>query len=785
MIRTFYTLLGLCLFSIPALGQNVIRGKIYDAETKEPSVGATVQLVSNAQVGTITNAAGQFELTSAEENPLVRISMIGYEPQALQAGNGPLTIALVPDAQEMQSVVVTASREATLRSETPIAISKLSPKLLDETKPTQLVEALNKVPGVLMVNYNNEQHAMAIRQPMTTNGYFLYLEDGVPIRPLGVFNHNALLEINQFALSSLEVIKGPASSIYGAEAIGGAINFIMQRPTAVPTAKVGIQFDNFGYRRLQVSAGARTGKFGFYIAGMRSEQTDSWMANSDYDKTTVNARLEYHFTSRTRLIGNFIAGKYFSNTAGSVDSVAFFSRQYVSTTDFTYRKSDANRSRLTLEHDWHSGSKTFVTLFNRNNEHGQNPSYGIRWNPTPSATNDPTKARGEINSNNFKSYGILAQHSQQFSFLDSRLIAGGMYDYSPNDYWSYQIDLNAQLRADSKSVEHYTIVQERPDIQLADYQAKIRNAAGYVQYDFSPVKALRFSAGARYDRMSFTYDNYLENSDGSTSYSKVTPKIGLTYELGKDKGLYANYSQGFSPPALTSIFRRKPNTEPAAFYYNLKPARFQNYEVGGWAACWENKVYVDVALYQMNGTNELLSIRQPDNSTDYQSAGKTLHRGVELGLTVKPTQQFFFRFGGTNALHRFEDFQISTRSTDQYQNLDGFDMPTAPRWSWNTEFYYYPAFAKNLRTSIEWQHVGRYYQNQINTFRYDAFDVLNYRIGYQWKGIEVYSNMMNIGDVLYSPSASRGNNATDRTTYTPAAPRTFVFGIQYNFTGKK
>jgi outer membrane receptor protein involved in Fe transport len=785
MIRIFYTLLGLCLFSIAAFGQNIIRGTIYDAETKEPSIGATVQLVSNAQVGAITNAAGQFELTSAEENPRLRISMVGYEPQELQAGSGPLTVALVPNAQEIQSVVVTANREATLRSETPIAISKLSSKLLDETKPTQLVEALNKVPGVLMVNYNNEQHAMAIRQPMTTNGYFLYLEDGVPIRPLGVFNHNALLEINQFALSSVEVIKGPASSIYGAEAIGGAINFIMQRPTAVPTAKVGIQFDNFGYRRLQVGAGGRTGKVGFYVAGMRSEQTNSWMANSDYDKTTVNARLEYHFTARTRLIGNFIYGKYFSNTAGSVDSVAFFSRQYVSTTDFTYRKSDANRSRLTLEHDWHHGSKTFVTLFNRNNEHGQNPSYGIRWNPTPSATNDPTRARGEINSNNFKSYGMLAQHSQQFLFLDSRLIAGGMYDYSPNDYWSYQIDLNAQLRADGKSVEHYTLAQERPDIQLADYKAKIRNAAGYVQYDFSPVKALRFSAGARYDRMSFTYDNYLENSTGSKSYSKVTPKIGLTYELGKDKGLYANYSQGFSPPALTAIFRRKPNTEPAEFYYNLKPAQFKNYEVGGWAAFWENKVYLDVALYQMNGTNELLSIRQPDNSTDYQSAGKTLHRGVELGLTVKPTQEFFFRFGGTNAVHRFENFQISTRSTDQYQNLDGFDMPSAPRWSWNTEFYYYPVFVKNLRTSIEWQHVGSYYQNQINTVRYDAFDVLNYRIGYQWKGIEVYSNILNIGDVLYSPSATRGNNATDRTTYTPAAPRTFVFGIQYNFTGKK
>lgn len=785
MLRTFYILSGLCLCGLCAWGQSVIQGKIYDAETKEPSVGATVQPVSDVHTGAVTNAAGFFELTVAGQHALLRISMVGYEAQEVYAGSTPLRIALVPKPQEMQSVIVTANREASLRTQTPVAISRLSPRLLEETKPTQLAEALNKIPGVLMVNYNNEQHAMAIRQPMTTNGYFLYLEDGVPIRPLGVFNHNALLEINQFTLSSVEVIKGPASSIYGAEAIGGAINFIMQRPTAVPTAKAGIQLDNFGFRRMQFGAGARTGKFGLYIGGLRSEQTSSWMANSDYDKTTINARLEYHVTPTTRLTGNFIYGKYFSNTAGSVDSVAFFSRQYVSTTGFTYRKSDANRSRLTLEHDWHTGSKTFVTLFNRRNEHGQNPAYGIRWSPTPSATNDPTKARGEINSNDFTSYGILAQHSQQFVFLDSRLIVGGLYDYSPNDYWSYQVDLYAQRRADGKSVEQYTISQERPDIRLADYKAKIRNAAGYLQYDLSPVKNLRLSAGVRYDRMSFTYDNYLENSAGSKSYSRATPKIGLTYDFGKDKGVYANYAQGFSPPALTAIFRKKPNTDPAEFYYNLKPAVFQNYELGGWAAFWENKVYLDAALYQMNGTNELLNIRQADNSTDYQSAGKTLHRGIELGLTFKPIQQFFFRFGGTTALHRFEDFQISTKSTDRYQNLSGFEMPAAPRWTWNTEFYYYPHIVKNLRTSIEWQHVGGYYQNQVNTIRYSAYNLINYRIGYQWKGIEAYSNVLNVGNILYSASATRGNNATDRTTYTPAAPRTFVLGIQYNLAGKK
>lgn len=122
--------------------------------------------------------------------------------------------------QELAEVFITANRTATLRKETPVAISKLNAKTINETKATAVYEVVNKTPGVLMVNLGNEQHMMAIRQPMTTNAYYLYLEDGLPIRPMGIFNHNALLEINQFNLQSIEVVKGPVSSLYGPEAVG-------------------------------------------------------------------------------------------------------------------------------------------------------------------------------------------------------------------------------------------------------------------------------------------------------------------------------------------------------------------------------------------------------------------------------------------------------------------------------------------------------------------------------------------------------------------------------------
>ena len=757
--------------------QKTVKGKVFDIHTKEPIQGVAIKTLISSQ-STISNALGEFTITTISSKDSINISFIGYQ-SIIVANNSKMNISLSPSNLELQSVVVTANRAAALRTESPIAISRLSPKLIDESKASMVYELINKTPGVIMPSYNNEQHAMAIRQPMGTSAYYLYMEDGIPIRPLGVFNHNALLEINQFAISSIEVVKGPVSSIYGPEAVGGAVNFIMQRPTLVPTAKVGVQFDNWGFRRVQFGSGAKIKKFGFYVGGLSSQQTNSWMAASDYDKTSINARLEYNFTEKTRLIGSLIYGKYYSQMSGSVDSTMFYKRNYVSSSDFTYRKSDAYRSRLTLEHDWNSNSKSFITFFQRSNKHGQNPTYAIRW--TPSAVT----ARGEINSNDFESYGVVAQHSQKFNFLNAKLILGGVLDITQNDYWSYRIDLDAKLDPTKKFVERYSISKERPELPIANYVGDINNYAGYLQYDFEPINNLRFSLGGRYDVMDLDYINNINKTNGNITYERFTPKVGVTYDLGNGRGMYANYSQGFSPPSLTAIFRPRPNTTPVQFYTNLNSAYFNNYEIGGWASIIKNKVMIDVALYQMDGKNELLNIRQADNSFDYQSAGKTLHRGIEFGITAKPNEQYWFRFGGTNALHRFEDFEISKNPADKLKNLGGFEMPSSPRWSWNTEFTYYPKWVKNLRTSLEWQYLSSWYQNQINTIKYEGYNLINFRIGYKWKSIELYSNILNLTDELYANSASRGNNPTDRSTFNPGAPRTYVFGLQYNFVGKK
>jgi outer membrane receptor protein involved in Fe transport len=428
---------------------------------------------------------------------------------------------------------------------------------------------------------------------------------------------------------------------------------------------------------------------------------------------------------------------------------------------------------LTLEHKWSENANSSLTAFYRDNALGQNPSYSISWT-TPSLT-----ASGQINQNSFKSFGLMGQHTQNFEFLNSKLVAGFLLDRSPNDYWAYRINLAATLRADKKSVEKFTITQVLPSTFLGNYSAVIWNKAAYTQFDLHPTEKLRLSLGGRFDQMSFDYTNFIDNSTGSKSYAQFSPKLGLTYEASSQLGFYGNFSKGFSPPALSAVFRARPAAQAAAtgekFYLSIDPAVFSNYEVGGWASLLAHKLFFDYTFYRLAGNNELLGIRQPDNTTDYLSAGRTLHEGIEYQITYRPNDSWNFRFGGTNAKHTFVDFVLSTRAADALKNVNGKEMPQAPNFIANSEVTYK---YKGARIAVEWQKIGPWFENQVNTKSYEGISVFNVRMGYNYKVYQFFTNILNIGDVLYATTATRGNNATDKATYTPAAPRTVVAGVQ-------
>jgi outer membrane receptor protein involved in Fe transport len=666
-------------------------------------------------------------------------------------------------------VVLSANRgEGVKRSEAPIAIATLNSKTIQDTKPTTIDQVLNKVSGVNMVNLGNEQHEMSIRQPMTTRSLFLYLEDGIPIRTTGLYNHNALLEMNMAATKSIEVIKGPSSSLYGSEAIGGVVNFITLSPTAVPVIKLSLQGNNIGYKRNDLQTSFTSGKWGFVLSGYYADKRNGYLEYSDYHKGTFTGRIDYRFSDKTILSNSVTWLNYFSDMPGGIDSSMFAKRTFSNPQTFTYRKVNALRYHSTLSQSWNDKSKTTLSLLYRDNTIGQNPSYRIkddyhRQGNTYVGRQD--LAHGEINASSFHSYAFIAQHRQNLSWKKAVLMGGFNVDLSPSGYEGNYI----RIRKDTISKKY--VSYQPTDSTLTDYATNLNNYAAFGSFEFNPIEKLRVVASLRYDLFHYGFNNHLAPSafsgapDTISNFKRFSPKIGFTYNFSERTGIYANYSEGFVPPQVSELYTgvKVPSLNPSVFY---------NYEAGGWAEIIKSRLSADISVYKLNGTNEIVYVKLDDGSYMNQNAGKTSHKGVELGINATPVKDVSFRFSGAYSKHLFIEY------IEKGVKYNGNEMNGAPHWMYNTEVWYKPSYVKGLRAGVEWQHIGSYFTDPQNTNIYNGYNVLNVRVGYQLKGVELWLNVLNATNNYYAYIASK---SAFGYSYNLAEPRNYNVGIAYDF----
>ena len=690
---------------------------------------------------------------------------------AASAAHGQTTRTEVVDTLPvsiLDEVVISVNREAVKRSEAPVAITRLSAKIIQETRATSIDQLLNKVSGVNMVSLGNEQHQMSIRQPITTKSFFLYLEDGIPIRTTGLFNHNALLEINMAAVKNIEVIKGPSSSFYGSEAIGGVVNFITVSPTGRPELRLSTQGNNIGYKRHELQSSFKTGNWGFALSGYHADKNNTYLDNNDFHKSTVTARVDYHFSDATSLVNKISWVDYFSEMPGGIDSLMFAKRQFVNPQTFTYRKVRALRYHSTLAHRWSDAAKTSLSIIYRNNSIGQNPAYRVKDDYRKSAEGWKGKkevAHGEINNSTFNSYAFIAQHRQSLRWKNAVLIGGVSLDASPSAYEAEYI----RIKKDSVSGK-YTGFQKMDSV-LSNYATNITNYAGYVNVELSPVENLRLVASLRYDGFRYRFNNHLQPSSFSGSadtvnhFNRISSKIGATYNFSRRVGVYANYSEGFIPPQVTEMY-----TGVKVPY--LQPSVARNYEVGGWMEIIRGVLTADVSVYELTGTNEVISAKMDDGSFENVNAGKTLHKGIELGVNVRPAKSVSFRWSGAFSRHTFVNY------VEKGADYGGNDMTGAPKLTYNTEVWYRPLFARGLRLGAELQHVGKYFADPENTAVCKGYTVLHLRAGYTYRSVEVWINAMNVADNYYATNVSK---SAWGYSYTLADPRSFNVGIAYDF----
>ena len=712
----------------------------------------------------------------------------GEHQRAVALALGWLALAVNPAAQaadeasQADTITVTGTREATPLSESPAAVGVIKNSAIRRAAPSHPQQLLGQIPGVSINVTNGEGHTTGIRQKIGTDPVYLYLEDGIPVRATGFFNHNALYEINLPQAGGVEVVKGIGSALYGSDAIGGTINILTNPPARQAGAALSAEYGSHGWYRLLGSADTGRQTMGALRADLNVSHTDGWREHTAYERQSVNLRWD-HAPDGDTALKTILGYARIDQQTGANSALTPFEYENTPTVNarsVAYRKVEALRLSSNLDKDLGDNGLVSITPYFRHNYMDLNGAYNF----STAASGDPRIEKTDVSS-----LGFLLKWRKDFpGALRPRLIAGLDYDYSPGKRSEDALDFTGcNVAGTATSAQKFTCYALGP--RIYDYAVTYQSASPYLHFEVSPLEALRLTAAVRYDTMSYKASNnlaagdmvygtrhYWQNAGATLTFSRASPKLGANLALNPATHVYASYNQGFRAPGEGNLFRAGHDTTlalgrtKATDALQLKPIEAEQYELGlrGDGGGWQ----YDVTAYSLRKDNDILSQRDALNQTTISTNnGSTRHQGVELGLGKAFGPQWRLDVAYSYARHTYE-----TWITNQFAgaNLNGKEIESAPRQLGNVRLTWTPVAATTAQ--VEWVKTGSYWLDAANTGKYAGHELWNLRASHELsKGMSLSARVINLADKRYADSA--GGTAA-APTLSPGLPRTVFAGVE-------
>jgi outer membrane receptor protein involved in Fe transport len=666
-----------------------------------------------------------------------------------------------------ETVTVTDSRGARLKRETPASVGAVDQEILAEARPSHASEVMGLVPGVWVNTTGGEGHQTAIRQPLTTSPVYLYLEDGVPTRSTGFFNHNALYEVNLPAAEAIEVTRGPGSALFGSDALGGVVNVVTRSSLDRSGLAATVEGGDAAFRRVMTTANISNGKDGLRVT-FNGTRTEGWRDATGYDR--VSGTLRWDRARSDSLSKVLIAANVIDQqTAGSsaLSEIDYLRTPSANLTPISFRSVRAYRASFDYQGTFDRASVNVVP-------YARYDSMDLLANWT--LTYDPTVYTTENSS-----FGVLAKAQREFSPLRTSIVAGVDLDVSPG--------MRVEDVVRPKTTPS-TLPSGRPIFssytagdRVYDYDVTFVGWSPYVHAEVSPTDRMRFSIGLRADRLRYDYDDRLTTpdtrrhrrpADAERTFTHLSPKLGWTWQAMERVSVWGSYRHAFRAPSEGQLFRQG----AALNTIDLDPVRADNLEAGARVALRPGVAF-DVSVYQLDKGDDILTFRDPaDGSTQSVNAGHTRHRGIEAGLDATIRRAATVKLAYSYAKHTYEGWVVDPAAGVDYS---GFEQELAPRHIGNASLTLLPQ--SRARVGLDLAYLGPYWLDAANTTRYTGHVLLNLRAGYEVTGgVSLFARVMNLADRLYAETGSytrqRGRE------FAPGRPRTAFVGAEVRWSGR-
>jgi iron complex outermembrane receptor protein len=613
-----------------------------------------------------------------------------------------------------------------------------------------LQEYVTEAPGLFSLNATNYAQDLRIsirgfgaRSAFGIRGIKLII-DGIPeTTPDG---QGQLDNLMLSTVSSLEVINGPSSALYG-NASGGVIYIGTLDNVDNNYIEAGTTIGSYGLNQYSLNGGLVSGKT-TVIANYLFTGLDGYRDQSSLEQHAANIKLIQDFDSggQLRLALNYTNSPVADDPGGiNLESVEENRRQARDRNVLFETGESINHSKLSAHYE------------------------------TPlKAKNTRLESYAFYSARNFE--GLLP-----FGF-------GGWIDLARN-YWGAgasltqkQIQSNAVItskigfdfanQADNR--QRFFNNEGVQGEQTLDQLETFRNIAFYYLGSANIGKVGVF-VGLRYDINQLeAEDAFLSNGDdsGTINLSNFSQSLGLNYTLGKNLSAYANFRQSFETPALTELSSNPSGA--GGFNQSLDPQSANNFEIG--LAAKGARLNGNIALFYIRTKNDLVPFELeefPDRDF-FRNAGSSNRIGFELTGQYQLANNW-----RVSAMYSYSDFTYD----DYFINGDQFSgnrLPAIPvhQGSWKLTYQ-----TDLINVSLQQRYIGTLFTNDSNTVEDNAYSLFNLNAGFQlpFGSVELkpFFGINNIFNTLYNDNIRI--NAFGSRFFEPGQERNFYAGVKIRF----
>jgi len=517
IIRSVLSVFFIFFIIQASFSQSTISGKVTNSKTKQALPEVNVYLIEQIR-GTITNINGEFILEDVPNGKMkLQFSYMGYHTtiRTILSDNSDITINIELESTVLQTQeVVISSGTYSTQHENAIKIEVLKANQITAIGTPTFTQAMSAIPGVDMIAKGPGVAKPTIRGLSMTN--IILLNNGVKMENYQ-FSENHPYIIDEFGIDRIEVIKGPASLLYGSDAVGGVINLIKEKPA--PAGKIigdyNIQYHS-NTEGLVSNLGIR-GSQGVFIWGIRT----GIKSHSDYldgkDDFVPNTRFnESSFKANIGLIKTF--GTFKLSYDYNKPRLGMCVEKSISLIDERCRENEI----------WYQDLSSQIfsfrnKLFIKNHKLDVNMDYQM---------ND----RKLQTDNTMPAFEMVD--------MDLNTLSYEIKNYFPSDENSeYIIGLQGMNKNNRN--------REAPEHVVPDSDVNDISLFALVQHTF--IKKLKALAGVRYDSRSVSTKKETAKDAINRNFENISASFGATYNLNKQILFRGNIASAYRAPNIAEL----------------------------------------------------------------------------------------------------------------------------------------------------------------------------------------------------------------------------------------